>query len=159
MDTQDSQANINCDIYQNIGFLATKLRFWLSSEFDRRIAPLGIIHPQAGILWQSHQQASSQTNLRGSALSNKNYVRMYVDDLESKGLATRKQNPKNRRENLIVLTPSGRQCAEQTYQMMKEVHNDLLLEHISEDEMKELHRILHKAVIGLENKERQKGKQ
>lgn len=43
--------------------------------------------------------------------------------------------------------------------MMKEVHNDLLLEHISEDEMKELHRILHKAVIGLENKERQKGKQ
>ncbi len=77
---------------------------------------------------------------------------MYIDDLEFKGLVERKQNPANRRENLITLTPSGKEYAKKTYQIMKEVHNDLLLEHLSKEEMQELRKILYKAVIGLENK-------
>ncbi|MCX2717058.1 MarR family transcriptional regulator [Helicobacter sp. MIT 21-1697] len=143
----------SCDIYKNIGFLATHLRENLSAEFDRRVAPLGIIHhKQAGILWVCSQNPHSQISLCNFASSDKNYVRMYIDDLESKGLVERKQNPANRRENLITLTPSGKEYAQKTYQIMKEVHNDLLLEYISEEEMQELHRILYKAIIGLEHK-------
>ncbi len=146
-------SNESCDIYENIGFLATQLREKLSTEFDRRIAPLGIIHhKQAGILWVCSQNPHSQISLCNFASSDKNYVRMYIDDLEFKGLVERKQNPANRRENLIALTPSGKEYAKKTYQIMKEVHNDLLLEHLSKEEMQELRKILYKAVIGLENK-------
>lgn len=154
--TSNSKQNGNdktYDIYENIGFLATKLRERLSQEFDKRVVPLGLIHKEAGILWICSQQDCSQVELCEFALSDKNYVRMYIDDLESKGLVQRKQNPANRRENLISLTPKGKEWAKQTYQIMKEVHNDLLLEYISKEEMKKLHKILYKAVIGLREKE------
>lgn len=147
-------SDTSCSIYDSIGFLATKLRERLSKEFDKRIAPLEIIHKQAGILWICSQGNYSQIELCDFASSDKNYVRMYIDDLESKDLVKRKKNPSNRRENLITLTPKGREYAKQTYQILKEVQNDLLLEHLSKEEMQELHRILYKAVVGLKNKEK-----
>lgn len=140
---------MQCDITECIGFLATIMREELSSEFDRRVAPLGLHHKKAGILWQCYEGQHNQASLCGFIHADKNYVRLFIDELESAGLVRREKNPKNRRENLIILTDSGRVLSKQSFEIMLEVHNDLLLPHLSKEEVKSLHSLLLRAVRGL----------
>lgn len=148
-----------CDIYTNIGFLATGLREYLSREFDKRILPLGLNHKKSGILWVCYDKPHTQVSLCSFIQSDKNYVRLHIDELESAKLVKRKQNPNNRRENLITLTQKGREYAKQTYQMMLDVHTDLLSPHLSTDEIATLQALLYKAFTGLQNTFSQKEQQ
>lgn len=148
-----------CDIYANIGFLATGLREYISGEFDKRILPLGLSHKKAGILWVCYDKPHTQVSLCSFIQSDKNYVRLHIDELESAKLVKRKQNPNNRRENLITLTQKGREYAKQTYQMMLDVHTDLLSPYLSTDEIATLQALLYKAFTGLQNTFSQKEQQ
>lgn len=139
------------DIYNCIGFLATGLREYLSREFDRRLLPLGLNYRKAGILWVCYDEPHTQVSLCSFIQSDKNYVRLHIDELESAKLVKRKQNPNNRRENLITLTQKGRECAKQTYQIMLDVHTGLLSPCLSTDEISTLQALLHKAFTGLES--------
>ena len=138
------------DIYNCIGFLATGLREYLSREFDRRLLPLGLNYRKAGILWVCYDEPHTQVSLCSFIQSDKNYVRLHIDELESAKLVKRKQNPNNRRENLITLTQKGKECARQTYQIMQDVHTDLLSPYLSTDEINTLQALLYKAFTGLE---------
>lgn len=81
--------------------------------------------------------------------ADKNYMRIFIDELEFAGLVWRQKNPKNRRENLIVLTDSGKKLSEQSFQIMLEVHKDLLLPHLDKKEVELLHNLLLRVVSGL----------
>lgn len=139
---------MQCDITQCIGFLATIMRERLSSEFDKRVAPLGLHHKKAGILWQCMDSAHNQASLCGFIQADKNYVRIFIDELESAGLVRREKNPKNRRENLIILTDSGRALSQQSFQIMLEVHDELLSPYLSKGEMQLLHSLLWRVANG-----------
>ncbi|MFQ6342306.1 MarR family winged helix-turn-helix transcriptional regulator [Campylobacter sp. VTCC 70190] len=140
-----------CDIYACIGFLATTLRNHIAPKFDALIAPL--THKHAGILWRCLTQEYSQNELCAYSQSDKNYVRMRLDDLEALGLVKRKQNPNNRRENLISLSKKGEEIAQKSYELMLEVHNEILLQSLGAKGMAQLQELLFKAVKACEQAE------
>ena len=53
-----------------------------------------------------------------------------VDLLERKDFVARQKNPKDRRQNLLVLTKTGRSLIEEMWQEMKEIEKDVL-KHLS----------------------------
>ncbi|RAX55300.1 hypothetical protein CCY99_00955 [Helicobacter sp. 16-1353] len=140
---------MNVSIYQCIGFLATGLRECVSKEFNKRIQHYGITYPHAGVLWICSESENSQIKLSSFIQVDKNHIRVIIDDMEQKGYLYRKRNPKNRKENLILLTEEGEKIAQETFQIMLETHADMLLPHISEDEMATLQNILYKVFVGL----------
>lgn len=147
------------DIFESIGFLATGVREHLAGEYDRRLEPLGLTHKKAGLLWRCASGKHTQISLCDVIQSDKNYVRMYVDELQGRGLLKRRQNPNNRRENLITLTKAGRELACESFELFRSVQSELLSPHLSTEEIEMLHSLLYKAFAGLEGLEstRQKG--
>ena len=154
--SKDNQSKQECDIYGCIGFLATSLRNHLAPKIDALIAPL--THKHAGILWQCFTRQYSQTELCAYAHSDKNYVRMRLDELENLGLIKRKQNPKNRRENLISLTKKGKDMAQKSYALMLKVHNEALLDSLGAEGIEQLQSLLFRAVKGIERQKEVEGK-
>ena len=97
-----------------------------------------------GILSICHKAPTTQTELSSYGDLDKNYARIYVDDLEAKGLVTRVVNPKNRREKLVTLTKKGEKLAKEGLKMMKEAQENILNPYLSDDEIRILHEILLK---------------
>ncbi|RDU62065.1 MarR family transcriptional regulator [Helicobacter didelphidarum] len=137
------------DIRDSIGFLATKLREKLSFAFDEYTkAQYELEHKQVGILWVCLNQEISQIKLCDYIQVDKNYVRILLDNMEQKGFIYRQRNPKNRQQNLILLTDSGKEIAKKSYKYMLKMQKKLLLSHIDSDEIETLHRILFKLFEG-----------
>lgn len=135
----------------NIGFLARELHKVLSSSLDKRMQSLSINYKQAGILWICSKQEISQSGLCELVGADKNYVRMYIDDLENKGYVKRVKNPNNRRENFLKLTQKGKKVAKETFVLAQEVNKEILLLGLSEDELETLHSLLYRANLALFN--------
>lgn len=133
---------------QPIGFLTKvmnmKFVHYLSELCAKRY---GLEHRQMGILSICHKAPTTQTELSSYGDLDKNYARIYVDDLEAKGLITRVINPKNRREKLVTLTKKGEKLAKEGREMMKEAQNAILSPYLSDDEIRTLHEILLKFFI------------
>lgn len=80
----------------------------LHNVYAKILEPYGLIPRQFGVLRTgSMGQALSQTKLSQIFMLDKNIVGMMIDALEGRELIQRQQNPKNRRENLIITTDKG----------------------------------------------------
>src|SRR5262249_37464815 len=111
-------------------------------KFGERIAPLGLSRPHAGILrllageaGLSQQRLASILKLHPSRL-----VRV-VDELESKGLVERRQNPEDRRTHALHLTDQGRAALPGVGRMAGE-HNEAMMDGLEPKEREELGRLL-----------------
>ena len=144
------------DFYTRIGFLCVKLENCISREFSARLEPLNLTHREAVLIWLCAKHKLSQNELcnmlnRGCVAIDKNVIRLEIDKLEALKLLKREQNPKNRRENIVKLTNKGKDIANQTYDLMLKVHEDIILKYISNEEYKHLHSLLHRIVKGIES--------
>ena len=90
-------------------FLLAQVGAHVAQRFAERVAPLGITPPHSGILRAlsesaglSQQQLATRLNLHPSRLV------ALVDELESKGLAERRQSTEDRRTHALQLTDAGR---------------------------------------------------
>ena len=90
-------------------FLLSQVGAHVAQRFAQRIAPLGITPPHSGILRAlsesaglSQQQLATRLNVHPSRLV------ALVDELESKGLAERRQSSEDRRTHALQLTDAGR---------------------------------------------------
>lgn len=78
---------------------------------------LNIIHEKSNQIMQ---------NIAFETGKNKSVVMRMIDSLENKGLVQREVNPKDRRENLLVLTPLGELIFKKQHKLEMDLANDLL---------------------------------
>jgi len=76
-------------------------------------------------------------------------VSRIVDRLFEKGLLTRKENPEDRRQKAVEITPMGLALLDSMFECEKTA--DKLLTNLSEEEIKELNRLLDKIREGARN--------
>lgn len=72
---------------------------------------------------------------------NKSVVMRMLDSLEKKGLIQRTVNPKDKRENLLLITDLGEAVIKEYYQIEEQLTNDLLLD-IPKEDVKVFYRVV-----------------
>lgn len=128
-------------LQHSLGFLATQLATTLYNDFMNVVEEYNVSVRQCGILFVSLQSQYSQAKLAKIMRVDKNIVVNMIDDLEEKKLLKRVKNPKNRKENLIYLTPHGRKIAHELYEKAK-LQQKKILDFLSDEDFEALHRIL-----------------
>lgn len=101
----------NDEDFIHLGFLSRQISLMLYDELSEIYADFGLDSRCAGILFMGLEDSFSQTHIANLARTDKNTIGVMIDLLQEKGLLERRQNPNNRKENLIVLTKSGQQIA------------------------------------------------
>lgn len=113
-------------VQHSLGFLATQLATTLYSDFMNVVEEYNVSVRQCGILFVALYSQPSQAQLAKTLRVDKNIVVNMIDDLEEKKLLKRVKNPKNRKENLIFLTPNGQNIASELYQAMQKRQREIL---------------------------------
>ena len=72
---------------------------------------------------------------------NKSVVMRMLDSLEKKGLIQRTVNPKDKRENLLLITDLGEAVIKEYYQIEEKLTDDLLLD-IPKEDVKVFYRVV-----------------
>jgi DNA-binding MarR family transcriptional regulator len=114
------------ELDQRIPFLLSQLGTYVSDDFKRRLAPVGV-HPRtnavlvalAGDDGQSQRQLSARLGLH------RNVMVSLIDILEEQGLVQRRPHPDDRRAFAVTLTDKARELLptleEQSHAMEDEV--------------------------------------
>jgi DNA-binding MarR family transcriptional regulator len=123
-------------------FLLAQVGAHAAAQFAERIAPLGLTPPQAGILRAiasdhglSQQELSKLLGIFPSRLVT------LVDELESRGLIERRDNPEDRRTYALHLTEQGRELLDRLAQAAKG-HNQALCAALNDREREQLANLL-----------------
>ena len=125
------------DVEENYVFEIWKL-FARSVYLTRKkLAPLKIAtrhYSAMAVLASSHHSATQSTLVQRMGLS-PNVVLSLVDYLDGLGYTKRVQNPRNRRENLVLLSKKGRHAYDQAVLLLRQVEKELLAQLSSEEGM------------------------
>lgn len=93
------------------------------------------------ILWEkdniNQQEIVDKTSRKKASLTS------LIDNLTSRGLVERRQDPKDRRSNLIVLTKEGEAYQKKLIPLMEEVYQSVNMD-ISDEEFIKVHDILQR---------------
>jgi DNA-binding MarR family transcriptional regulator len=108
-------------------FLLVQLGAHRHRRFAERLAPLDLHPRHFGML--SHLAANegqSQQALSSALAIHRSAVVALVDDLESRGLAERRRDPRDRRAYTLYLTPPGRELLAELQHVAEEDEAELL---------------------------------
>lgn len=116
---------------------------------ERELAPLDVTAQQAALLLLSAHPGGESPNRLGSLLGvDPPGMTRLLDRLEAKGLALRRDSPKDRRSVLIETTPEGHALMPQLGPVFEQVQ-ERCLTGFSEDEEATLRRLLHRMITNL----------
>jgi DNA-binding MarR family transcriptional regulator len=125
-------------------FLITQVGALAASHYAERVAPLGLVVAQVGLLravaaepGRSQQAVAGQLGLLPSRLVS------LVDELERLELVERRRNTTDRRNYALFLTTAGQQLLESIGQVSSQ-HGDDFLAALDADEREDLGRLLGK---------------
>jgi DNA-binding MarR family transcriptional regulator len=108
-------------------FLLSQLGAHASEMFGRRIAPLGLTRPHAGILrFIANNPAVNQLGLAKKLGVLPSRMVILIDELTDRGLVERKRSAKDRRHSELVLTAKGERTLQKLRQIGAEHEADLL---------------------------------
>ena len=111
-------------------------------KFAERLSPLGLTPPHAGILWAlSSSGGSSQQSLAEHLGVLPSRLVALVDELESRGLVERRDNPEDRRSHALHLTEDGRSTLEAIGRTVR-AHQESLCEALTATELEQLAALL-----------------
>lgn len=131
------------------GFYITQIKQLQDRIFERLLVENGLdISGGQGrilfVLWQEECLTVSDISIRTSLA--KNTVSIILDGMATKGMVTRENNPDNRRQTLITLTPKAKAMRAQ-YEKVSEEMSNLFYQGFSDEEISlfenDLARILH----------------
>lgn len=92
-----------------LGYLLKHAQQRLAELNDAAFAPFGITGRQLAVLLAIDAQAPlSQQEAAGRLGVDRTTMVALIDELEGKGLVQRRQDPADRRKNVVALTPAGR---------------------------------------------------
>jgi DNA-binding MarR family transcriptional regulator len=119
-------------------FLLAQVGAHAASQFAARLASLKLIPPHAGILRiLGAQPAITQQALASGLGMQPSRLVALVDDLETRRLIERRENPEDRRSYALHLTEKGRAAMEAIGRVSRE-HQQALLAALSPDEQRQL---------------------
>lgn len=125
-------------------FLLAQVGAHAASQFAGRLAALELAPPHAGILRiLSAQPALTQQTLAGALGMRPSRLVGLVDELESRGLIERRENPGDRRSYALHLTAAGRAKLEAIARVGRE-HQQALLAALNREEQGQLATLLRR---------------
>jgi len=128
-------------------FNLLKTGSWVEEKVKKALRPLHLTHAQLNalhILFENSPEPVSASELKKQILVSNPDVTRLLDRLVIKGYVLRETCPENRRKIDISLTDSGRELFVKAHHSAKQVIGNFFEEQITEDEAKELRRILRK---------------
>lgn len=130
-----------CMLSHSLGFLATQLATTLYDDFMEAVTEYNVTVRQCGVLFIAMHAQLPQTKLSKMMRVDKNIVVSMIDNLEEKGMVKCVKNQKNRKENLICLTPNGQKFAQKLHEKMQKRQREIL-GFLSDEDFTKLHNIL-----------------
>ena len=125
-------------------FLLAQVGAHAARKFAERLAELQLIPLDAGILRiLGASPAITQQALATALGTQPGRLVALVDDLETKGLVERRENPDDRRSYALHLTETGRSTLEAIGRVGRE-HQQALLAALTEDEQRQLAALLQR---------------
>jgi len=128
-------------------FNLLKTGSWMDEKMKKALKPFDLTHAQLNVLhtlYENDPEPVCANELKKRILVNNPDVTRLLDRLVKKGYVLRETCPKNRRKIDISLTASGRKLFEKAHLSAKHSLGDFFEKQITEDEARELRRILHK---------------
>jgi DNA-binding MarR family transcriptional regulator len=128
-------------------FNLLKTGSWLEDIIKGALKPLNLTHAQLNVLYilnENDPEPVSASTLKKKILVSNPDVTRLLDRLVKKGFVLRETCPENRRKIDISLTDPGRSLFVEAHQVAKLALGDFFANQITEDEARELRRILHK---------------
>jgi DNA-binding MarR family transcriptional regulator len=129
----------------NVAFLLRVAAERAIEIFDGELASRGLHSRHAAILALAEEHSLNQNMIAEAAQTHPNAVIALIDTLEEKGLATREQNPANRREYLVRVTSAGRKVVRQAEKAIA-LGTAKFTDHLNADEKADLNRLLLKCI-------------
>jgi DNA-binding MarR family transcriptional regulator len=120
---------------------------WLEEIIKKALKPFNLTHAQLNalyILFDKDPGPVSANELKDRILVSNPDVTRLLDRLVVKGYVHRETCPENRRKVDISLTNQGKKLFMEAHLAAKEALGNFFEEQITEDEAKELRKILHK---------------
>ena len=115
------------DVVPSLGYFLSTARNVLAARMDRAVAPLGLTSSQIGVillLWFERARTPNEMS-RVLSYDTGSMTRM-LDRLEKKGFLVRQRSHADRRVVELVLTPLGRDAAQQLPDLIASVMNEQL---------------------------------
>jgi DNA-binding MarR family transcriptional regulator len=128
-------------------FNLLKTGSWIEDNVKKALRPFDLTHAQLNtlhILFEKDPEPVSANELRNRILVSNPDVTRLLDRLVKKGYVLRETCAENRRKVDISLSDSGRELFEKAHLLTKKAVGNFFEKQITEDEAKELRRILHK---------------
>lgn len=131
---------------ERVSFLLNRSAQRVREYTETALKPYQLTGRHVGVMTAIHERGSIQQNEIGLCMRiDRTTMVDVVDDLESKGLVERKDNPADRRAYALVLTAKGREILPRA-QKLGFGAEQRFLSHLSIKEQKELIALLQKLV-------------
>lgn len=125
-------------------FLLAQVGADAAGEFAKRIAPLGLTPPDAGILRLLGRSAGmSQRQLAQTLHMHASRLVAVIDDLESRGLVIRGENANDRRTHVLRITEKGQKALAEIGRAAR-AHSESLCAALKEEEQAQLYNLLQR---------------
>lgn len=125
-------------------FLLSQVGAHAAARFAERLKPLGLSPPHAGILRVlARSQALSQQQLAAALDLHPSRLVTLVDELESKGVVERRENPDDRRTHALHLTERGTALLGDIGRVARQ-HDDTICAALDEHEREQLFGLLQR---------------
>jgi len=116
------------------GYRAARIFRTSACLLDRELAVLGLCHGQIPYLVTLlENEGSTQDELAAHIRVNRAATARTLKGMEKAGLVTRKENPENRRQNLVYLTDKSKEVIEDVLAIL-DAHNNRMLNGFSKEE-------------------------
>ena len=128
-------------------FNLLKTGSWIEDKVKSALHPFKLTHAQLNalhILHENDPEPVSAGDLKGQILVSNPDVTRLLDRLVKKGFVERVTCPNNRRKIDVSLTGSGRKLFLEAHYAVRKALGDFFEKQLTEDEAKELRRILRK---------------
>lgn len=130
------------DLRHGFGFLMHDITRLMNRYYDRRVRVFGITRTQWTLLtYLSRYEGVSQTKLAEYMDLAPMTLTRQIDKLERDGLLDRRQDPQDRRTNLIYLTEKSQPLMDHMHEIAVEA-KEAALKHFDEDERERLREYL-----------------
>ncbi|PTL85693.1 MarR family winged helix-turn-helix transcriptional regulator [Vitiosangium sp. GDMCC 1.1324] len=125
-------------------FLLAQIGAHAASRFAERLQPLGLSPPHAGILRVLRGSAGlSQQELAVTLKLHPSRLVAIVDELETRGLVSRRENPNDRRTYALFLTETGEATLAEIGRIATE-HEEALCASLNKTEREQLAQLLQR---------------
>jgi DNA-binding MarR family transcriptional regulator len=128
------------------GYLLGRATDLSRDYFEMLVKPLGIGRRHFGVLAAlGEEKPLSQVEMGDRLSIDRNTMVLLLDDLEKKGLVTRRRDPSDRRAHLVTLTDAGRDVLAQATAAARRT-NDEVFAPLSPEDRALLHSLLSRLV-------------